>query len=70
MYAISVIIAHITVTPSDQFACMLLVQYERRLAEHQEKTNRLQRRLTQAEQREATATQQVSVITGVCVLCR
>lgn len=70
MYTISVIITHITVTPSDQFTCMLLVQYERQLAECQEKTNRLQRRLTQAEQREATAAQQVSVITGVCVLCR
>uniref|UniRef100_A0A3B5B3Y3 Sodium channel and clathrin linker 1 n=1 Tax=Stegastes partitus TaxID=144197 RepID=A0A3B5B3Y3_9TELE len=34
-------------------------EYERQLAECQEKTSRLQRRLTQAEQRAATATQQV-----------
>lgn len=46
----------------------VFVQYERQLAEHQEKTNRLQRRLTQAEQRAATAAQQVA-ITCVCGLC-
>ena len=40
--------------------CMhVFVQYERQLAEYQEKTNRLERRLTQTEQKAATATQQV-----------
>ncbi|XP_072240346.1 sodium channel and clathrin linker 1 [Leuresthes tenuis] len=37
-------------------------EYERRLAEYQEKTNRLQRRLTQAEQKAATASQQLSML--------
>ncbi|XP_069022003.1 sodium channel and clathrin linker 1 [Embiotoca jacksoni] len=36
-------------------------EYERQRAECQEKTSRLQRRLTQAEQRAATATQQLSM---------
>ena len=34
-------------------------QYERQLAEYQEKSVRLQRRLTQAEQRATVVTQQV-----------
>ena len=37
----------------------VFAQYERQLAEHHEKNNRLQRRLTQAEQRATAATQQV-----------
>ena len=41
----------------------VFVQYERQLAENQEKSSRLQRRLTQAEQRATTATQQVWVTT-------
>ncbi|KAG7241317.1 hypothetical protein INR49_025751, partial [Caranx melampygus] len=36
-----------------------IAEYERQLAENQEKTSRLQKRLTQAEQRATTATQQV-----------
>ena len=40
----------------------VFVQYERQLAEYQEKTNRLQRRLTQAEQKAATASQQVTMM--------
>lgn len=47
----------------------VFVQYERQLAEYQEKSSRLQRRLTQAEQRATTATQQVWLIT-VCALCK
>ncbi|KAG7485478.1 hypothetical protein JOB18_011094 [Solea senegalensis] len=37
-------------------------EYERRLVEHQEKSTRLQRRLTQAEQRAATAAQQLNLL--------
>ncbi|KAM4583915.1 sodium channel and clathrin linker 1 [Odontesthes bonariensis] len=37
-------------------------EYERQLAEYQEKTNRLQRRLTQAEQKAVTASQQLSLL--------
>ncbi|XP_074130267.1 sodium channel and clathrin linker 1 isoform X2 [Sminthopsis crassicaudata] len=40
-----------------------VVENEKIIMEHQEKTNRLQRRLSQAEQRAASATQQLSVIT-------
>lgn len=40
----------------------VFVQYERQLAEYQEKASRLQRRLTQAEQKATTATQQVWVL--------
>lgn len=43
----------------------VFVQYERQLAEYQEKTNRLERRLTQTEQKAATATQQVWAIITV-----
>ncbi|XP_037546603.1 sodium channel and clathrin linker 1 [Nematolebias whitei] len=39
-----------------------IYEYERQLAEYQEKTNRLQRRLTQAEQKAASASQQLSVL--------
>ncbi|KAM9313695.1 sodium channel and clathrin linker 1 isoform 2-T2 [Pholidichthys leucotaenia] len=39
-------------------------EYERQLAECQEKTSRLQRRLTQAEQRVVTASQQLSMLTS------
>ncbi|KAJ8000570.1 hypothetical protein DPEC_G00181760 [Dallia pectoralis] len=41
-----------------------IVEYERQVAEYQEKNSRLQRRLTQAEQRAATASQQRSIITS------
>ncbi|XP_053713513.1 sodium channel and clathrin linker 1-like isoform X1 [Synchiropus splendidus] len=37
-----------------------IVEYERQLAENQEKTSRLQRRLSQAEQKAAAATQQLN----------
>uniref|UniRef100_A0A3B4Z1G8 Sodium channel and clathrin linker 1 n=1 Tax=Stegastes partitus TaxID=144197 RepID=A0A3B4Z1G8_9TELE len=37
-------------------------EYERQLAEYEEKTSRLPRRLTQAEQRAATASQQLSML--------
>ncbi|XP_044537106.1 sodium channel and clathrin linker 1 isoform X1 [Gracilinanus agilis] len=40
-----------------------VVENEKIIMEHQEKTNRLQRRLCQAEQRAASASQQLSVIT-------
>uniref|UniRef100_A0A4X2MEW0 Sodium channel and clathrin linker 1 n=1 Tax=Vombatus ursinus TaxID=29139 RepID=A0A4X2MEW0_VOMUR len=40
-----------------------VVENEKIIMEHQEKTNRLQRRLSQAEQRAASASQQLSVIT-------
>ncbi|VFV37730.1 sodium channel and clathrin linker 1 [Lynx pardinus] len=40
-----------------------VVENEKLILEHQEKTNRLQRRLSQAEQRAASASQQLSVIT-------
>ncbi|XP_026158318.1 sodium channel and clathrin linker 1 [Mastacembelus armatus] len=39
-----------------------IAEYERQLAECQEKACRLQRRLTQAEQRATTATQQLSIL--------
>ncbi|KAM9314785.1 LOW QUALITY PROTEIN: sodium channel and clathrin linker 1-like [Pholidichthys leucotaenia] len=39
-------------------------EHERQLAECQEKTSRLQRRLTQAEQRVVTASQQLSMLTS------
>lgn len=38
---------------------MQFLKYERQVSEHQEKKTRLQRRLTQAEQRAASASQQV-----------
>ncbi|XP_032713610.1 sodium channel and clathrin linker 1 isoform X4 [Lontra canadensis] len=40
-----------------------VVENEKLILEHQEKANRLQRRLSQAEQRAASASQQLSVIT-------
>ncbi|XP_008583193.1 PREDICTED: sodium channel and clathrin linker 1-like, partial [Galeopterus variegatus] len=40
-----------------------IVENEKLILEHQEKANRLQRRLSQAEQRAASASQQLSVIT-------
>ncbi|XP_012328420.2 sodium channel and clathrin linker 1 isoform X1 [Aotus nancymaae] len=40
-----------------------VVENEKLILEHQEKANRLQRRLTQAEERAASASQQLSVIT-------
>uniref|UniRef100_A0A7N5KQT0 Sodium channel and clathrin linker 1 n=1 Tax=Ailuropoda melanoleuca TaxID=9646 RepID=A0A7N5KQT0_AILME len=40
-----------------------VVENEKLILEHQEKANRLQRRLSQAEQRAAAASQQLSVIT-------
>uniref|UniRef100_A0A8C3SIK4 Sodium channel and clathrin linker 1 n=1 Tax=Chelydra serpentina TaxID=8475 RepID=A0A8C3SIK4_CHESE len=40
-----------------------IAENEKLMMEHQEKVNRLQRRLTQAEQRAATASQQLNVIT-------
>nr|XP_006127942.1 sodium channel and clathrin linker 1 isoform X2 [Pelodiscus sinensis] len=40
-----------------------ITENEKLMMEHQEKVNRLQRRLTQAEQRAATASQQLNVIT-------
>uniref|UniRef100_A0A8D0L809 Sodium channel and clathrin linker 1 n=1 Tax=Sphenodon punctatus TaxID=8508 RepID=A0A8D0L809_SPHPU len=40
-----------------------VIENERLMMEHQEKVNRLQRRLSQAEQRAATASQQLSAIT-------
>ncbi|XP_050802409.1 sodium channel and clathrin linker 1 isoform X1 [Gopherus flavomarginatus] len=40
-----------------------IAENEKLMIEHQEKVNRLQRRLTQAEQKAATASQQLSVIT-------
>ncbi|XP_029358926.1 sodium channel and clathrin linker 1 isoform X2 [Echeneis naucrates] len=40
----------------------VIAEYDRQLAENQEKTNRLQKRLTQAEQRAATATQQLNIL--------
>ncbi|XP_017272521.1 sodium channel and clathrin linker 1 [Kryptolebias marmoratus] len=42
-----------------------IYEYERQLAENHEKTNRLQRRLTQAEQKAATASQQLSMLVSV-----
>nr|XP_019939974.1 PREDICTED: sodium channel and clathrin linker 1 [Paralichthys olivaceus] len=39
-----------------------ITEYERQLAENQEKSSRLQRRLTQTEQRATTATQQLSML--------
>ncbi|KAM9770218.1 sodium channel and clathrin linker 1 [Menidia menidia] len=39
-------------------------EYERQLAEYQEKANRLQRRLTQAEQKAAAATQQLNMLSS------
>ncbi|XP_029950862.1 sodium channel and clathrin linker 1 [Salarias fasciatus] len=41
-----------------------VAEYERQLAESQEKMGRLQRRLTQSEQRAASAAQQLSVLTS------
>ncbi|KAM6971777.1 sodium channel and clathrin linker 1 [Aplochiton taeniatus] len=41
-----------------------IVEYERQMADHQEKNSRLQRRLTQAEQRATTALQQLSMLTS------
>uniref|UniRef100_A0A3Q3W4S3 Uncharacterized protein n=1 Tax=Mola mola TaxID=94237 RepID=A0A3Q3W4S3_MOLML len=43
---------------SHELEVQLETDYERQLAEYQEKTNRLERRLTQTEQKAATATQQ------------
>uniref|UniRef100_A0A8C3YT59 Sodium channel and clathrin linker 1 n=1 Tax=Catagonus wagneri TaxID=51154 RepID=A0A8C3YT59_9CETA len=40
-----------------------VVENEKLILEHQEKSNRLQRRLSEAEQRAASASQQLSVIT-------
>ncbi|XP_055779964.1 sodium channel and clathrin linker 1 isoform X2 [Salvelinus fontinalis] len=41
-----------------------IVEYERQMAEYQEKNRRLQRRLTQAEQKATTASQQLSIMTS------
>nr|XP_023998726.1 sodium channel and clathrin linker 1-like [Salvelinus alpinus] len=41
-----------------------IVEYERQMAEYQEKNSRLQRRLTQAEQKAITASQQLSIMTS------
>ncbi|KAL1023854.1 hypothetical protein UPYG_G00047260 [Umbra pygmaea] len=41
-----------------------ILEYERQMAEFQEKNSRLQRRLTQAEQRATTVSQQLSVMTS------
>uniref|UniRef100_A0A4W3GDT3 Sodium channel and clathrin linker 1 n=1 Tax=Callorhinchus milii TaxID=7868 RepID=A0A4W3GDT3_CALMI len=45
-----------------------IIEYEKRLMENQEKTNRLQRRLTNSEHRAATASQKVNVWSNCIVL--
>ncbi|XP_004066334.1 sodium channel and clathrin linker 1 [Oryzias latipes] len=41
-----------------------IMEYEKQLGEHQEKAGRLQRRLTQAEQKAASAVQQLGILTA------
>ncbi|XP_041711615.2 sodium channel and clathrin linker 1 [Coregonus clupeaformis] len=41
-----------------------VIEYERQMAEYQEKNSRLQRRLIQAEQKATTASQQLSIMTS------